>query len=144
MVGLERRVMSTFSENVHFNSWCLMNIIRLKTIVKTWYYLFLISNNYTNDVSLNKYDAFDIFSRLFLSCLMTCVNSMRIALKRLRFWMLIVRVMYRHIHISKQNFKKSGSNCLYRCNKTCVFKYYMVRRTDISVLFSNIFLNSEF
>ena len=57
--------------------------------------------------------------------------------------MLMERVIYRYMHISNINYKKSGSSCLYGCNKTCVVKFYMFRLLLDTYVTYLIFLNSE-
>ena len=47
------------------------------------------------------------------------------------------------MHISNGNYKKSGSSCLYGCNKMCVNEYYMYTRILDTYAMFLFFLNSE-
>ena len=70
-------------------------------------------------------------------------NSIGIALKILLSRMLIVWVIYQHMHISNKNYKKSGSSCLYGCKTMYVINYYMYRRILDTYVTLFFFLNSE-
>ena len=104
-------------------------------------YIYIKSKVFNVSLRINK--IFDIFSTLFLCCLMNLRNSIGIALKILVSRMLIVWVIYQHMHISNKNYKKSYSSCLYGCNKMCVIKYYMYTRILDTYVTYFFFLNSE-
>ena len=105
-------------------------------------YLYIKSKVFHVSLRINK--IFDIFSTLFLCCLMNLRNSIGIALKILLSRMLIVWVIYQHMHISNKNYKKSGSSCLYGCKTMYVINYYMYRRILDTYVTYFFFLNSEF